>query len=818
MHFFFHFVRDISTFHAPRPRRHRRDAYSHRATVGIVTEKFLPNSRAVGDSLNPETRLDARVDTHTMMRPPPPRKPTTSSKTTDAASTSTNAPTNAPAQSTKEIPTGDVPPLNKTYDAPSWGGAPTAEFYLDTLKDGVLVSRERLDATKDGTPRSSVRFGRHPSCDVVVEHPSTSRLHAVIQFKGGTTEAYVLDCGSAHGTFVNKRRVKPGAHAPVRVGDQIKLGESSRTYVLDGDESLMPEEGLSAAEMRALAALEKAAEEEAKKELEALKRERAAEKAAAEKAAESSWGMVDDDEEIAERQRAIEEVNWRTHRGKFSDRQEKQRENIQRKEEKRASMRLEIERIRAKESTQQGGLSAGQLARVSTVERAIETLEEEIEDAGETLNESLRASLGLTSGGGASRRRRGRGSDDDEYDDDGDEDDFYDRSGSNAQRKKRKGSKRVNDDDKSLGVSTPKTLETATTLWDKRVAVEKSISDTEELISITEQAAQAERARTAGVSSQGDALDAYMDEIGASRFTAEIDRLREALSEKVSELERVSRLLKYADPKEEFRPGSAKGDAMRKRVEEAEARRVEEEKKREEALKAKRAEELEERAHRDEETRRQEEWERQGHLTEKRKFTGGGGGFGGGVADGDVHAEARQTAKKDEDDEDAPVVVDEAELAPSFAREREDEPRRRASPEPTPRENPPAPPVHADGDDDNDDDGFLMPDQLRALASSSSAGGLEIRRRPTTAAAARDRPTATTTTTTTTNTDDSTTRTAEASVMSDIERLIAASSGRRYAEEDDAEEDGDHDAAPTWTAPANQTGDGKSSLNAKLGY
>ena len=38
-------------------------------------------------------------------------------------------------------------------------------------------------------------------------------------------------------------------------GDQIKLGESSRAYVLDGDESLMPEEGLSAAEMKALAAL-----------------------------------------------------------------------------------------------------------------------------------------------------------------------------------------------------------------------------------------------------------------------------------------------------------------------------------------------------------------------------------------------------------------------------------------------------------------------------------------------------------------------------------------------------------------------------------
>ena len=747
-----------------------------------------------------------------MMRPPPPRKPISKrSEDDDDVPATTTRTTGEPAKPIT-VDAG-VPPLSKTYDVPPWGSAPTTEFYLDTLKEGVLVSRERLDATKDGTPRSCVRFGRHPSCDVVVEHPSTSRLHAVIQFKGGTTEAYVLDCGSAHGTFVNKRRIKPGAYAPVRVGDQIKLGESSRSYVLDGDESLMPEEGLSAAEMRALAALEKAAEEEAKKELEALKRERAAEKAAAVSAAAgSSWGIVDDDEEIAGRQRAIEEVDWRTHRGKFSDRQEKQRENIQRKEEKRASMRLEIERIRAKESTQQGGLTTGQLARVSIVERAIETLEEEIEDAGETLNESLRASLGLTSGGvGASRRRRGRGSDDDEYE--SDEDDFYDRSGSNPQRKRRKGMKRMNVDNKSsAGISAPKTLETAATLWDKRVAVEKSISDTEKLISITEQAAQAERERTAGVSSQGDALDAYMDEIGASRFMAEIDRLREMVSAKVSELEHISRLLKYADPKEEFRPGSAKGDAMRKHVEDAEARRVEEEQKREKALKAKRAEEVEERARRDEEIRRQEEWERQGYLTEKRKFTGGGGG-GGTV--GDVQAETHQTAIKDEDDEDGPVVVDVAELAPSLALEGQNEARRSASPKPAPRENPLVPSVPATDADADADDGFLMPDQLRALASS--AGGLEIRKRPD---AARDRPTTTKSTTktaTTANTDDST-RTAEASVMADIERLIAASSGRRYAE-DEAEEDQDRaDAAPAWAAPANQTGDGKSSLNAKLGY
>ena len=334
----------------------------------------------------------------------------------------------------------------------------------------------------------------------------------------------------------------------------------------------MPEEGLSAAEMKALAALEAAAEAEMQRELAALKAERAAarEQEAAAKAG-SSWGMMDADDEINERQRAIEELDWRTHDGKFSDKQEKQKQNIRRKEEKISNMRLEVDRIRAKESQQDGGLSSGQSTRISAVERAIETLQEEIEDADETLNESLRVSLGLQAA--VSKRRRGaRANSDDEDGQSGDEDDFYDRSRTSASRKRRKESKK----ESTQGAAAPKTLETAATLWDKRTAIETSITETEELIKVTEEAALAERQRTAGLSADGDALDAYMDEIGASKFTSQVERLRVTLSEKVSELERVSRLLKYADPTEEFRPGSAKGDAMRKHAEEAEAKRAEE--------------------------------------------------------------------------------------------------------------------------------------------------------------------------------------------------------------------------------------------------
>lgn len=50
----------------------------------------------------------------------------------------------------------------------------------------------------------------------MLEHPSASRLHAVLQFKGAAGGAFLYDAGSAHGTFLNKRRLKPRVHAPIR--------------------------------------------------------------------------------------------------------------------------------------------------------------------------------------------------------------------------------------------------------------------------------------------------------------------------------------------------------------------------------------------------------------------------------------------------------------------------------------------------------------------------------------------------------------------------------------------------------------------------
>lgn len=74
--------------------------------------------------------------------------------------------------------------------------------------------------------RALNRQGVYEFADVVVEHPSTSRLHAVVQFKGETGEAFLFDTGSVHGTQLNRRRIKPGIHVPLRSALRVSTFES----------------------------------------------------------------------------------------------------------------------------------------------------------------------------------------------------------------------------------------------------------------------------------------------------------------------------------------------------------------------------------------------------------------------------------------------------------------------------------------------------------------------------------------------------------------------------------------------------------------
>lgn len=135
---------------------------------------------------------------------------------------------------TKGPPPGKYPPL--PYTEPSWGGkAPDAAYSLEILKNGAIVDTVPLKHS------SFFVVGRLPVCDVSLEHPSISRYHAIIQYRGESGEResvgeergfYIHDLGSTHGTVVNKNKIPPKTYIRIKVGHVLKFGGSTRLFVL----------------------------------------------------------------------------------------------------------------------------------------------------------------------------------------------------------------------------------------------------------------------------------------------------------------------------------------------------------------------------------------------------------------------------------------------------------------------------------------------------------------------------------------------------------------------------------------------------------
>ncbi|MGB9724710.1 MAG: FHA domain-containing protein [Chloroflexia bacterium] len=72
-----------------------------------------------------------------------------------------------------------------------------------------------------------LRLGRDPGNDIVLDDAQASRQHAFLWTSGG--QVYVLDIGSANGTWVNGQRVV-GPY-PLQSGDRLYIGETTFTLV-----------------------------------------------------------------------------------------------------------------------------------------------------------------------------------------------------------------------------------------------------------------------------------------------------------------------------------------------------------------------------------------------------------------------------------------------------------------------------------------------------------------------------------------------------------------------------------------------------------
>ena len=126
------------------------------------------------------------------------------------------------------------------YHEPSEARKPSAK---DRWRMYVFKDEEIVD-TLELAEQSCWLFGREAAVvDVLIEHSSCSKQHAVIQFryiekrnefgdKKGKVRPYVLDLESANGTNVNEDSIPQAKYVELRDKDIVKFGHSSREYVM----------------------------------------------------------------------------------------------------------------------------------------------------------------------------------------------------------------------------------------------------------------------------------------------------------------------------------------------------------------------------------------------------------------------------------------------------------------------------------------------------------------------------------------------------------------------------------------------------------
>lgn len=126
-------------------------------------------------------------------------------------------------------------PQSIPYKEPTWSGHCSEPYSIEVIKSGSILSN------LDITTKPYFVFGRLSNCDIVLEHPSISRYHSVLQYRSIAEENqekgwYLYDLGSTHGTFLNKQQLPPRVFCRVQCGHVFKFGVSTRMFILQGPE------------------------------------------------------------------------------------------------------------------------------------------------------------------------------------------------------------------------------------------------------------------------------------------------------------------------------------------------------------------------------------------------------------------------------------------------------------------------------------------------------------------------------------------------------------------------------------------------------
>ncbi|KAL3917131.1 MAG: hypothetical protein SGILL_004857 [Bacillariaceae sp.] len=109
-----------------------------------------------------------------------------------------------------------------TFEPPTWAVPASGEARLEPVCDSV-----DRQGPVNLTSQAVFRVGRSPQSDVHLKHATSSRRHAMI-FHHTNGSCYLVDCGSAHGTYVNGVRVTSAPDGGVVVPHKVRRGSLIR--------------------------------------------------------------------------------------------------------------------------------------------------------------------------------------------------------------------------------------------------------------------------------------------------------------------------------------------------------------------------------------------------------------------------------------------------------------------------------------------------------------------------------------------------------------------------------------------------------------
>ncbi len=332
------------------------------------------------------------------------------------------------------------------YQEPEWATAPTpaVSWTLTEIKGGVEVDRHHLN-------RTTTVLGR--AADMVhlpLHHQSISRQHARIAFcRNGIP--WLRDLQSAHGTFVNKRRLPAEACGKVesnsnqkgsrgvvlKVGDVLRFGASSRYFVLEGP----PPE--ASAKEKHLQELNKSASQQQQQQ-----QQMSSATEPTEKTESVSWGIDMGDDEVDDNTESKRNSNSNIDLdpSKIPEKYRKQVDKIQALQYKLSNLETEDSRIRRK-----GELTDGQQKQLDRIAERQAALRKSIQEREERLHDKLHNK------NNAPKRKR---TPHDTFDHE-EEDDFFDRA------------KTESNETNNLGVKDAESEESLTIKW-KKLAGERN--------------------------------------------------------------------------------------------------------------------------------------------------------------------------------------------------------------------------------------------------------------------------------------------------------------------------------------------------------